>query len=144
VTPLATQVDIALREERMLSQLTGLFGTVALLLAAIGLHGVLAYGVTQRTREIGVRLALGATRSQVLWMVLKQALRWVGAGAALGLIATLALGRLLTALLFGLNPVDPTTIAASAATMVIVAVAAAYFPARRAARLDPLTALRCD
>ena len=144
VMPLAAQLDASLREERMLSEVTGLFGMVALALAAIGLHGVLAYGVTQRTSEIGIRLALGANRPQVLWMVLRQALVWVGVGGAIGLAATLALGRLVTASLFGLSPLDPATIAASCATLGVVAVAAALWPARRAARLNPLTALRCE
>ncbi len=144
VTPLSAQVDASLREERMLGQLTGLFGAVALLLAAIGLHGVLAYGVTQRASEIGVRLALGAGRRQVLWMVLKQAMVWVAIGIAIGLAATLALGRLLASLLFGLDPLDPMTILVAGSTLVAVAVGAAYWPARRAARLDALTALRSE
>ena len=144
VTPLAAQIDASLREERMLSEVTGLFGIVALVLAAIGLHGVLAYGVTQRTSEIGIRLALGANRPQVLWMVLKQALIWVGVGGAIGLAASLALSRFVSALLFGLDPIDPATIAASCATLTVVAVASAFWPARRAARLNPLTALRCE
>ena len=144
VAPLAARIDISLRDERMLSQLTGLFGAVALALAAVGLHGVVAYGVTQRTSEIAVRLALGADRRRVLWMVLRQALIWVGIGAAVGLVATLALGRLMAALLFGLDPIDPATILASGTMLAVVSVAAAYWPARRAARLDPLRALRCE
>lgn len=144
VTPLATRVDASLRDERVLSQLTGLFGVLALLLAAVGLHGVLAYGVTQRTSEIGIRLALGAEEGQVLWMVLREAVAWVGIGAAIGLAATLALGRLISSLLFGLDPVDPATILAATGTLGAVACAAAYWPARRAAKLDPLTALRCE
>jgi predicted permease len=144
VTPLATQIDTSLREERMLSKVTGLFGLVALALAAIGLHGVLAYGVAQRTSEIGIRLALGAHPRLVFWMVLKEALAWVGVGAAIGLAATLALGRLVSALLFGLDPIDPATIAAACTTLAMVAVAAASWPARRAARLNQLAALRCE
>ena len=144
VTPLSERVDASLRDERVLSRLTSLFGLLALLLAAVGLHGVLAYGVTQRTSEIGIRLALGAEPSRVLWMVLGEALAWVGIGAAIGLAATLALGRLVSSLLFGLDPVDPTTILAAAATLAAAAVVAAYWPARRAAKLDPLTALRYE
>ena len=128
----------------MLSEVTALFGVVALMLAAIGLHGVLAYEVTQRTSEIGIRLALGADRPLGLWMVLKQALVWVGAGGAIGVAASLALGRFVTALLFGLDPIDLPTIAAACAILAAVAVAAAYWPARRAARLNPLAALRCE
>jgi len=144
VTPLAAEVDASLRKERMLSEVTGLFGAVALLLAAIGLHGVVAYGVAQRTGEIGIRLALGASRPQVLWMVLKQALTWVIVGGGVGLVASVALGRLVTALLFGLDPLDPATIGTASGTLTAVAVAAAFWPARRAARLDPMTALRCE
>jgi predicted permease len=144
ISPLADRVDVALSDERMLSQLTGVFGGLALLLAAIGLHGVLAYGVVQRTSEIGLRLALGAGRLEVLWMVMRGALAWVGVGAAIGLIATLALGRLLSSLLFGLDPIDPMTILVASATLAGVAAAAAFWPARRASRLDPLTALRCE
>lgn len=143
-TTLSARVDASLRDERVLSRLTSLFGLLALLLAAVGLHGVLAYGVTQRTGEIGIRLALGAEAGQVLWMVLGEALAWVGIGAAIGLAATLALGRLLSSLLFGLDPLDPATILVATGTLVTVAVAAAYWPARRAAKLDPLTALRCE
>jgi ABC-type antimicrobial peptide transport system permease subunit len=144
VTPLTAQVEVALRDERMLSQLSGLFGWLALLLASIGLHGVLAYGVVQRTGEIGLRMALGAGRLQVLWMVLRDALAWVGIGAAAGLLASFVFGRLLSSLLFGLGPIDPATILAAGATLVGVAGAAAYWPARRASRLDPFTALRCE
>jgi len=143
-TPLSARVDASLRDERALSRLTGLFGLLALLLAAVGLHGVLAYGVIQRTGEIGIRLAIGAEGRQVLWMVLGEALAWVGIGAAVGLAATLALGRLLSSLLFGLDPLDPATIVVATATLVAVTVAAAYWPARRAAKLDPLTALRYE
>ncbi|MEW5983992.1 MAG: ABC transporter permease [Acidobacteriota bacterium] len=142
VMPLAARLDMSLREERMLSRLTGLFGAIALALAAIGLYGVLAFSVTQRTTEIGLRRALGAADRQVLWMVLKQSLVWVGAGVAIGLVATAGLGRLMEALLFGLHPIDPATILVACATLVAVSLTAAYWPARRAARVDPLAALR--
>ena len=144
VGPLAAQIDASLRRERLLSEVTGLFGLVALALAAVGLHGVLAYGATQRTGEIGIRLALGARRPQILWLVLKQALVWLAIGAAIGLAAALVLGRLVSALLFGLDPFDPGTIGAAGATLVVVGVAAALWPALRAARLDPMRALRCE
>jgi predicted permease len=144
VTPLTARIDVALRDERMLSQLSGLFGLLALLLASIGLHGVLAYGVVQRTGEIGLRMALGAGRPQVLWMILRDGLAWVGIGAAIGLLASLVFGRLLASLLFGLGPIDPVTILGAVATLVGVACAAAFWPARRASRLDPFTALRAE
>jgi predicted permease len=144
VSPLSARLDVALRQEMMLSRLTMVFGLLALMLASIGLHGVLAYSVSQRTNEIGLRLALGAGRRHVLWMVLKQALIWVGLGAAAGAVATLALGRLMASLLFNLDPFDPMTVVTAALTLAAVSVVAAWWPALRAARLDPLPALRCE
>ena len=144
LSPLSAQVDSSLRQERMLGELTALFGALALMLAAVGLHGVLAYGVAQRTGEIGIRLALGASRRQVLWMVMKQALGWIAAGVVVGLVAALALARLLRTTLFGVEPADPATILAAVAMLVIVAMASAYWPARRAARMNPLMALRFE
>ncbi len=144
VEPLSARLDVVLRQERMLSRFPMVFGLLALVLAAIGLYGVLAYSVSQRTNEIGLRLALGAGRRQVLWMVLKQALAWVGLGAAAGIAATLAAGRLVASLLFGLDPHDPTTMVLASLALVAVSVAAAWWPARRAARLDPVTALRTE
>lgn len=144
VAPLSARLDVMLRQERMLSRVTMVFGLLALALAAVGLYGVLAYGVSQRTSEIGLRLALGADRRHVLWMVLKQALAWVGLGAGIGVAATLALGRLMSSLLFGLDPFDPLTLAAAGVALMVVSGVAAWWPARRAARLDPLAALRCE
>jgi len=106
VRSLSEQIDRSLRQEKMLSQVTGFFGVLALLLASIGLYGVLAYGVTRRTGEIGIRMALGAQRKLVLWMVLRTALAWVGVGIAIGLVAALVTGRLVSSLLFGLAPAE--------------------------------------
>ncbi len=142
VRTLRSQLDRSLRQERLLGSLTGVFALLALLLASIGLYGVLAYGVTQRTHEIGIRMAIGAPRHRVLWMVLGTALGWVGIGVVLGLAAALAAGRLVASLLFGLVPYDPATILLATAALVLVAALAAYLPARRASRLDPLLALR--
>jgi putative ABC transport system permease protein len=115
-----------------------------MLLAAIGLYGVLAYAVGQRTREIGIRLALGARRSEVLGMVLSQAGRLVIAGVVLGLFVALLASRLLQAQLFEIAPSDVTTYVAVAIGLVAVSMLASWIPARRAARIDPMTALRQD
>ena len=141
---LSEQIDRSLLQERLLSRLTGFFGLLALLLAAIGLYGVLAFGVVQRTGEIGIRIALGARQTQVLWMVLRTAMAWVAVGVALGLAAALAAGRLVSSLLFGLTPTDPRAILWATATLVLVAAFAGFWPAWRAARLDPVRALRCE
>jgi predicted permease len=142
VRSLGEQVEHSLRQERLLGQLTTFFGVLALLLAAVGLYGVLAYGVSQRTNEIGIRLALGAEPSRLLGAVLGTAMRWVGAGVVIGLSAALAASRFLSSLLFGLDPIDPATLVVTSAALVVVAGLAAYGPAHRASRLDPVSALR--
>jgi putative ABC transport system permease protein len=129
---------------RFLAQLLGIFATVALLLSAIGTYGVLAFAVMERRREIGIRMALGATEYGVLAMVLRQGLGLASAGLVIGLLGAAALTRLTTTLLFGVTPLDPPTFAAVGAFMLLVAGAAAVIPARRATRVDPLTALRSD
>jgi ABC-type antimicrobial peptide transport system permease subunit len=120
------------------------FGTVALLLAVAGVFGVMAYLVTRRTREIGVRVALGATSGDVLIMMLKQALRTILIGVGIGLAGALALMRALESLLFGVTPADPLTFAAVILVLVVTALLACYIPARRAASVDPLIALRYE
>jgi putative ABC transport system permease protein len=129
---------------RFLAQLLGVFATVALLLSAIGTYGVLAFAVMERRREIGIRMALGATANGVLAMVLRQGLTLAAAGLVIGLLGAAALTRLTTTLLFGVTPLDPPTFVAVGAFMLLVAAAAAVIPARRATRVDPLTALRSD
>jgi putative ABC transport system permease protein len=121
-----------------------LFGVTGLTLAAIGIYGVMAYSVTQRTREIGVRAALGATRRDLLWMVLGQSLRLAAIGTALGLTLALASGQLLTALLFTVRPADGVVLASATGVLMLVAIAAALLPARRAASVDPIVALRAE
>jgi predicted permease len=138
------QLDRALRQERLMTNLTTFFGLLALLLASIGLFGVMSYAVSRRTSEIGIRMALGAERGAVLWMVLGESLWLVAAGAALGLAAALASTRLLANLLFEMSPTDPIAFGLSAAVLLAVAGLAAYFPARRAARVDPMVALRYE
>jgi ABC-type antimicrobial peptide transport system, permease component len=125
-----------------LAALVGAFGILAVALAAIGLYGVMSYAVGQRTREIGVRMALGAQRVDVLAMVLRQSMTLVAAGLAAGVLGALALTRLLREALYGLTPTDPKTYAGVSLLFVTVALAAAYLPARRAVRIDPVTALR--
>jgi predicted permease len=120
------------------------FAAVAIVLALIGVYGVIAYTVAQRTREIGIRVALGARRSDVVSMMVKAGLRWSLAGVAAGVAGAWALSRLMTSLLFEISPNDPMTFGTVAAAMIGVALAASYIPARRAASVDPIVALRAD
>lgn len=140
----ADQIRRSLAQERLFANLAILLGAVTLALSGIGLYGLLAYAVTRRTPEIGVRIALGAGRREVRWMILRQSLVLVGLGLALGIPAAAAAARFVDSLLFGLSPCDPRALAAAALLMIAVGMAAAYVPARRAARIDPLTALRTE
>jgi ABC-type antimicrobial peptide transport system permease subunit len=128
----------------MFAGVVGSFGVIAALLAAIGLYGVMAYTVARRTNEIGIRLALGAGRGDVQWMVLRESLWMVAAGLVVGIPAALALTRLIQRTLYGVKPNDPLSFVAAGALMAIVAAVAAWIPARRAARVDPMRALRCE
>ena len=140
----AAQIAQTLGRERVFARLLTLVGAFGLLLAAIGLHGITAYSVAQRTSEIGVRLALGAPRGRVLWMVLRQVAGIALAGLAVGVPAALAAGPLLRALLFGLAPMDAPTLSIAAVTLLSISLLAGWIPARRAAALDPLAAIRRD
>jgi predicted permease len=146
VHTLAEEMDAALVQERLIAVLSSLFGGLALLLASIGLYGLLTFGVVQRTNELGLRMALGAGRARLVWMTLKEAMVLVLAGVAIGVPAAIGIARIagneLSGLLFGLKPNDPVTIAAAAVVLVLVASVAAYLPAQRASRVDPLVALR--
>jgi len=137
-------VGASVGDRRVVMLLAGVFAAVALLLAALGLYGVLAYLVTERTREIGVRLALGASRAAVLGLVVRRALGLTAAGALAGLAGAVALTRLMQNLLFAVTPTDPVTYGAVVGVLVAVAAAASLVPAWRAARVDPVTALRAE
>ncbi|HXI41960.1 MAG TPA: ABC transporter permease, partial [Bryobacteraceae bacterium] len=138
------QIRASLGTERMLAQVVGSFGVIAALLAAIGLYGVMAYTVVRRTNEIGIRLALGAGRGNVQWIVIRESLWMVAAGLILGIPAALALTQVLREALYGIKPNDPLSFIAAGVLMLAVAAVAAWIPARRAARVDPMRALRCE
>ena len=137
-------VDQAVAPKRALAALLGLFSLVALLLAAIGIYGVMAFSVSQRTQEIGLRLALGASAGGILALIIRQGMRAALVGCAAGLIGALALTRLIAALFFEVSTSDPLTFAACGLLLLAVALLACWAPARRAARVDPIVALRCD
>jgi putative ABC transport system permease protein len=137
-------VAAAVAQRRFALDLLALFAVVALCLAAVGVYGVMAYAVSQRTHEIGIRVALGARRSDVFALVLRQGLVLTLCGIALGLAGAVALTRGLSALLFDVSPRDPLTYGGLAALLCLVAIVACCVPARRAMRLDPMTALRTE
>jgi predicted permease len=137
-------VEASISRQRFLSQLLGIFAVVALLLAAVGTYGILAYMVNERRREIGIRMALGAGRRTVLGLVLRQGLVVAVVGIGLGLAGALALSRLAASLLFGVSPADPLTFTTVAGVIALVALVACVVPARRATRVDPLVAMRLD
>ena len=139
-----TMIEESLLRDRLMATLSGFFGLLALLLASIGLYGILSYGVASRTKEIGIRMALGAQSRVVLSLILREALLLVLVGLAVGLPVVFAVTRFASTLLFGLTPTDPLSLGAAALLMFAVAVAAGYIPARRATKVDPLVALRYE
>jgi putative ABC transport system permease protein len=122
--------------------LLSVFAALALVLAAVGISGVVSYAAAQRTREIGIRVALGASKVDVLRLVVAQSMLWAAAGTALGIVGSLGVMRLLGGMLYGVRPADPLVLAAVSALLMGVALLACYIPARRAAQVDPMTALR--
>jgi len=139
-----TQINNSLVTERMIASLSTVFGFLATMLAVIGLYGVMSYTVAQRTREIGIRMALGAEQGKVVWMVMREVLRLIGIGVVVGIPAALALTRVVESQLFGLTGHDPRTLGISTVALTVVACAAGYIPALRASRLDPMKALRYE
>ena len=137
-------VDRELVREKLVAKLSSFFGALALLLAAVGLYGLMAYAVLRRTQEIGIRVALGATRSDLVWMVLRETLTLVSVGIAIGVPAALSLAPIVSSMLFGIMPRDPVMISVAVLVMSVVATLAGYLPARRASLVDPLSALRRD
>ena len=141
---MSEHVARSLVQQKLIARLASFFGFLALLLACIGLFGIMSYTVAKRTNEIGIRMALGAGRGDVLRLVFREGLTPVVIGVAIGLPAAIMGGRLITSLLFGLTPADPLTIGVASLLLLAVAAFAGYLPARKASRVDPMTALRCE
>ena len=144
VRTLLAQAEQSMLKERLLATLSSFFGALALLLACVGLYGLMAYAVARRTPEIGIRLALGARRDSIMWLVLRETIGLTLAGVALGIPLALWAARYVKSVLFGISPSDPLTVAATVATLVGVAALAGYIPARRAINVDPMVALRYE
>ncbi|MBZ5557808.1 MAG: ABC transporter permease [Acidobacteriia bacterium] len=142
--PLADQVDASLTQERVVAQLSGFFGALALLLAGLGLYGVTAYAVSRRRREIGIRVALGAAPAGVVRLVLSRVTMLVGLGVVIGTGVSLWASRYVASLLYGLQPRDPATLSGAVVVLAVVGGLAAWLPARRASRIDPAVVLRCE
>jgi ABC-type antimicrobial peptide transport system permease subunit len=144
ITTLEKRVDQELAREFLIADIAAFFSVLTLLLVCIGIYGTLAYAVARRTSEIGIRMALGAQRGDVLRLVLRDVLWMLGLGLVVGVGAALAFGQLLSSMLFGLKPSDMTTIAIAVLVLCFTTLAAGYFPSRRASRVDPVTALRFE
>lgn len=144
VSSLAEQVDESTANERLIARLSAFFGLLAAFLVCIGIYGLLSYAVARRTSEIGVRMALGAKRSNVLWLILREILVLVAIGVALGIPVALVGNRLVVKLLYGLTPADPVSLLAAVAMLIAVAAIAGYMPARKASLVEPTVALRCE
>jgi ABC-type antimicrobial peptide transport system permease subunit len=140
----AEQVSLNFNQDRLIARLTGLFGLLALVLACVGLYGVTAYAVARRTNEIGIRMALGAGRPNVLGLVLRGALTQLGLGFAIGIPVALAGGRLLAGKLYGVKSDDPVILGLTGAILAACLLIAGFLPARRAASIDPMLALRAE
>jgi predicted lysophospholipase L1 biosynthesis ABC-type transport system permease subunit len=144
IVPLEERLNRGVANDRLVARLTATFGGIALLLACLGLYGTISYGVARRVTELGVRMALGAGRGDVLWLVIREALVLVGIGGAAGVSLSLLAGRSIGSMLYGVRAVDPASYATGLMLLVAVASLAAYVPAHRASRIDPMVALRKD
>jgi ABC-type antimicrobial peptide transport system permease subunit len=142
VTTMSSMVRKSIGERRFYMQLLAMFAALAFILASVGVYGVVSYSIAQRTREIGIRVALGAQSRDVLGLVLKEALRLTALGVTLGLAGAFAATRVLRSLLFEVKPTDPATFICLSLLLALVALLASYLPARRATKVDPLVALR--
>jgi ABC-type antimicrobial peptide transport system permease subunit len=141
IRPMDEIVSAAVARQRFSTMLLGIFAALALVLAAVGIYGVMSYSVAQRTREIGIRMALGAQRSDVLRLTMGQGLKLVSMGVGLGLIAAFVVTRVMASLLFGVSATDPITFITISVILMGVALVASYIPALRATRVDPMVAL---
>jgi len=144
VTTLREQLAGALQQEKLVAELVSFFGLLALLLACIGLYGVMAHGVVRRTKEIGIRMALGAERGRIVWMVMRETILLVLVGITIGVPIALGAARLISNQLFGLNPADPLSLIVAAFVLTGVACLAGFLPARKASKVNPLIALRYE
>lgn len=142
MTTQTRRIDQTISQERTFAQLCACFGGLALLMACVGLYGTMAYAVVRRTGEIGIRMALGATRPRVIWMVLREVMVLSVLGLAIGLTAAYQTTSFLKSFLFGVKPNDPLAMSASVAILIACAILAGYLPAFRASRIDPMVALR--
>jgi predicted permease len=144
ITSLRVQTDEALKQEKLIAQLVSFFGLLGLLLSCVGLYGIMAHAVVRRTNEIGIRMALGAERNHIVWMVLKESLLLVAFGLVVGIPAAWAAANLISSQLYGVNPSDPVSLLTAALALTAVAALAGYLPARKASRVNPLVALRYE
>jgi predicted permease len=144
VTSLRIQTDESLQQEKLITQLVSFFGLLGLLLSCVGLYGIMAHAVVRRTNEIGIRMALGAERGHITWMVLRESLLLVAVGLIVGIPAAWAAAKLISSQLYGVNPSDPVSLVTAALALTTVAALAGYLPARKAARVNPLIALRYE
>jgi putative ABC transport system permease protein len=144
ILTMETNIERSYWQQALYGKMFGAFAAIALVLAAVGVYGVISYAVTQRTQEIGVRVALGAQKADVLRLIVGQGARLSAIGIAIGLVGALAVTRFLRTLLFGVSPFDPVSFFGVALVLSVIALLASYIPARRAARVDPVEALRFD